>query len=293
VLHFPQEEATQDLLAPLEQYVRGDLDILTLTDASVHEGDRIRRQFAAEYLTAPWLFTTYLGFVTSRPPVDDVRLRQALALATDREELADVILRGLYAPGSGGFVPPGMAGHSPQLGFPYDPDRARQVLAATGHAGGSGLQTLEALSVPPIDPLITEYLQTQWRETLGIQVAWNVADWPPFRRRLQHDPPHLYILARFADWPDPSYFLPPRNERPRNRWANQAYEDLVEQVRQALDQEARIKLLRRADQILVHEAPILPLFYGRQHLLVKPWVSSFPISALNRWYWKDTVIEPH
>jgi len=43
----------------------------------------------------------------------------------------------------------------------------------------------------------------------------------------------------------------------------------------------------------VHEAPILPLFYGRQHLLVKPWVSSFPISALNGWYWKDTVIEPH
>jgi len=293
VLHFPQEESTQDLLAPLEQYVRGDLDVLTLTDASVHEGDRIRRQFAAEYLTAPWLFTTYLGFVTSRPPVDDVRLRQALALATDREELADVILRSLYAPGSGGFVPPGMAGHSPHVGFPYDPDRARQVLAATGHADGAGLPVLEGLSVPPIDPLITEYLQTQWRETLGIQVAWGVADWPPFRRRLQHDPPHLYILARFADWPDPSYFLPPRNERPRSRWASQAYEDLVEQARQALDQEARIELLRQADQVLVHEAPILPLFYGRQHLLVKPWVSSFPISALNGWYWKDTIIEPH
>lgn len=293
VLHFPQDGSTQDLLAPLEQYVRGDLDVLTLTDASVHEGDRIRRQFAAEYLSAPWLFTIYLGFVTSRPPFDDVHLRQALALGADREELANVILRGMYAPASGGFVPPGMAGHSPQLGFPYDPDRARQLLAAAGYADGAGLPILEGLSVPPIDPLITEYLQTQWRETLGIQVAWDVADWPPFRRRLQQDPPHLYILARFADWPDPSYFLPPRNERPRNRWVSQAYEDLVEQARQALDQEARIELLRRADQILVHEAPILPLFYGRQHLLVKPWVSSFPISALNGWYWKDTVIEPH
>jgi ABC-type transport system substrate-binding protein/DNA-binding SARP family transcriptional activator len=293
VLRFPQEGSTQDLLAPLEQYVRGDLDVLTLTDASVHEGDRIRRQFAAEYLSAPWLFTTYLGFVTTRPPVDDVRLRQALALATDREQLASVILRGMYAPGSGGFVPPGMPGHSPQIGFPYDPDRARQLLASDGYVNDTGLPVLEGLSVPPIDPLITEYLQSQWRETLGIEVTWDVADWPPFRRRLQHDPPHLYILARFADWPDPSYFLPPRNERPRNRWANRTYEDLVEQARQALDQEARIELLRQADQILMHEAPLLPLFYGRQHLLVKPWVSSFPISALNGWYWKDTVIEPH
>jgi ABC-type oligopeptide transport system substrate-binding subunit/DNA-binding SARP family transcriptional activator len=293
VLHFPQDGSTQDLLAPLEQYVRGELDVLTLTDASVHEGDRIRRQFAAEYLSTPWLFTTYLGFVTDQPPVDDVRLRQALALAIDRERLASVILCGMYTPGSGGFVPPGMPGHSPQLGFPYDPNRARQLLADAGFADGAGLPILEGLSVPPIDPLITQYLLTQWHENLGIQVAWDVADWPPFRRRLQQDPPHLYILARFADWPDPSYFLPPRNERPRTRWASQAYEDLVEKARQALDQEARIELLRRADQILVHEAPILPLFYGRQHLLVKPWVSSFPISALNGWYWKDTVIEPH
>jgi oligopeptide transport system substrate-binding protein len=61
VLHFPQDGSTQDLLAPLEQYVRGELDVLTLTDAFVHEGDRIRRQFAAEYLSAPWLFTIYPG----------------------------------------------------------------------------------------------------------------------------------------------------------------------------------------------------------------------------------------
>jgi oligopeptide transport system substrate-binding protein len=147
--------------------------------------------------------------------------------------------------------------------------------------------------VPPIDPLIAQYLQAQWRENLGIQVAWEVADWPPFRRRLQQDPPHLYLLACFADWPDPSCFLPPDIEPGRTRWASQAYEELVEKPRHTLDQSARIDLLRRADQILVHEAPIVPLFYGRQHLLVKPWVSSFPISALNRWYWKDTVIEPH
>ena len=293
VLHFPQDLATQDLTAPLEQYLRGELDVLTLTDAAVHEGDRIRRQFAAEYVSAPWLFTIYLGFVTSRPPFDDLRLRQAMALGADREELANMVLRGMCAPGSGGFVPPGMPGHSPQIGFPYDPDRARQLLIAAGHAAGAGRPVAEGLSVPPIDPLITEYLQTQWQENLGIRVAWDVADWPPFRRRLEQDPPHLYILARFADWPDPSCFLPPRNEHHRTRWASQAYEDLVEQARQALDQEARIELLRRADQILVHEAPILPLFYGRQHLLIKPWVRSFPVSALNHWYCKDAIIEPH
>jgi len=293
VLHFPQDLSTQDLSAPLEQYVRGDLDILTLTDASVHEGDRIRRQFAAEYLSAPWLFTIFLGFVTSRPPFDDVRLRQALAVAIDREELANVRLRGMYVPGTGGFVPPGMPGHSPQIGFPYQPDRARQLLAAAGYGAGFGLPILEGLSVPPIDPLITEYLRKQWHENLGVQVAWDVAEWLPFRRRLRQDPPHFYLLACFADWPDPSCFLETDIEHNRTRWVNQAYEDLVEQARHALDQGARLGLLRQADRALVHEASIVPLFYGRQHLLIKPWISSFPISALNGWDWKDTVIEPH
>jgi ABC-type oligopeptide transport system substrate-binding subunit/DNA-binding SARP family transcriptional activator len=293
VLHFPQDLATQDLSAPLEQYVRGDLDVLTLTDASVYEGDRIRRQFASEYLSAPWLFVLYLGFVTSRPPFDDMRLRQALALAANREELANVVLRGMYPPGTGGFVPPGMPGHSPHSGFPYHPERARQLLAAAGHAGGAALPALEGLSVPPIDPLLPQYLQAQWQENLGIEVVWHVADWPPFRRRLQEDPPHLYLLAGFAAWPDPSSFLEPHVERERTRWASQAYEERVERARHTLDQQVRIEFLRQADEILVQEAPIVPLHYGRQHILVKPWVSSFPISALNHWYWKDTVLEPH
>jgi ABC-type oligopeptide transport system substrate-binding subunit len=288
VLRFPQDPSV-----PLEQYVRGDLDVLTLTDASVHEGDRIRRQFAAEYVSAPWLFTIYLGFVTSRPPFDDVRMRRALALGADREELANVILRGMYTPATGGWIPAGMPGHSPQIGLSYHPRQARQLTAAAGCADGSGLLTLAGLTVPPIDPLITQYLQAQWKENLGIQVAWEVADWLPFKERLQQDPPHLYILASFASKPDPGGFAAADFVREGTRWVNEAHGALLERARRVLDQGERLELLRQADQILVREAPIVPLFYGRQHVLVKPWVSSFPISALNRWYCKDAILEPH
>nr|NIV30129.1 hypothetical protein [Anaerolineae bacterium] len=156
-----------------------------------------------------------------------------------------------------------------------------------------GLPILEGLTVPPASSLIPQHMQTEWQENLGLQVAWDVADWPPFQRRLQQDPPHLYLLGGFATRPDPSDFLPPAVGRRFTRWVSQAYEDLVEQARHTLDQEARLELLRQADQVLVHEASIIPLLYGRQHLLVKPWVSNFPISPLNRWYWKDTIIEPH
>ena len=293
VLHFPQDPSTQDLSLPLRRYLHNDLDVVTLTDASVQEGDHIRQQFAAEYVSAPWLFTVYLGFVTSRPPLDDLRVRQALALGLDQEELANVVLRGMYAPGTGGLVPAGMPGHSPQVGLPCDPDRARQLLAAAGCTARSGLTVLQGLSVPPIDPLVTAYLQAQWGENLGIRVAWDVADWLPFQRRLQRDPPHLYTLAAFAAWPDPGGLVAADYIRECTRWANPAHAELVEGARHVLDQGTRLDLLRRAEQILAHEAPVVPLFYGRQHLLVKPWVRSFPISLLNRWYLKDAVIEPH
>lgn len=292
VLRFPEPLSPHDLSEPLEQYERGDLDVLTLMDASVQEGDRLRRQFAAEYVSAPWLFTVYLGFVTDRPPFDDVRVRQALAMAVDREALADVALRGMYAPGTGGLVPPGMPGHSPGIGLPYHPRQARQLLAAAGHPGGRGFPDLEALRVPPIDPLITRYLQSQWQDNLGVSTGWNVLHWPPFCRRLQQDPPHLYILAQFADSPDPGIYLAIDDIRD-TRWERPAFEELTEKARHITDQRRRIELLRQADQILLQETPIVPLIYGRQHLLVKPWVSNFATSPLSRWDLRDTIIQPH
>ena len=59
------------------------------------------------------------------------------------------------------------------------------------------------------------------------------------------------------------------------------------------DQEERMTLYRQADQMLVEEAPIIPVGYGRQHLLVKPWVSKSPTSAVKYLFWKDVSLEPH
>jgi ABC-type oligopeptide transport system substrate-binding subunit len=54
-----------------------------------------------------------------------------------------------------------------------------------------------------------------------------------------------------------------------------------------------MKLYGQADRILVEQAAIVPLTYGRLHQLIKPWVSKFPISAIKAWYYRDVIIEPH
>jgi ABC-type oligopeptide transport system substrate-binding subunit len=60
-----------------------------------------------------------------------------------------------------------------------------------------------------------------------------------------------------------------------------------------MDQGERMRLYERADSVLTEEAAIVPLTYSRLHLLVKPWVRQFPVSAIKWWFWKDVVIEPH
>jgi len=76
-------------------------------------------------------------------------------------------------------------------------------------------------------------------------------------------------------------------------WRNEAYHGLVEEARSLIDQGERMKLYEQADSILVGESPVIPLYYARRHLLVKPWVRKYPISPTTRRFWKDVIIEPH
>ena len=81
--------------------------------------------------------------------------------------------------------------------------------------------------------------------------------------------------------------------RDYTRWRNDAYDGLVEKARRVRDHEERMKLYGQADRILVEQAAIMPLVYGRALWLVKPWVRTYPTSPLMHYYFKDVVIEPH
>jgi len=232
-----------------------------------------------------------MGFDASRPPFNDPRVRRAFALATDREALADVVMKGSAFPATGGLVPPGMPGHSAGIGLPYDPEQARQLLAEAGYPGGRGFPLVDGLAFPGCESQ-SEYLQAQWRENLGVEITWETMG-PGMLGRLDREPSHVFFSGWLADYPDPDSFLRANPARRQTRWQNEAYERLVEEARRVSDQGERIKLYRQADRILVEEAAIIPFTYGRLNMLVKPWVRKYPTSALTGWFWKDVIIEPH
>lgn len=278
--------------AELEMYEADLLDIVYLPHPSnPDEADRVRQRHAQEYTTQPSLATTHLAFGVTRPPFDEPRARQALAYAVDREVLAEVTTGGYRPPATGGFVPPGMPGHVPGIALPYDPERGRQLLAEAGYPGGEGFPDVELL-VPGGLQAQAPYLQAQWRENLGIEIQWNLLDWEEFIKRLRGSTPQLIGLGWMPDYPDPDSYLRVSVQR-QTAWRHEPYLALVEQARRIMDQQKRMKLYAQAEQILVEQMPILPLLYGREHRLVKPWVREPPGSADGRLFWKDIVIEPH
>lgn len=275
----------------LEMYEADALDILPFEDFTPKLIKTTRQRHAGEYVSLPGLGITYLGFNVSRPPFDDLRVRRAFTMAFDREAWIATWGRH-FLPATGGFIPPGMPGHSPGIALPYDLGGARQLIAETGYRKGFPQVKLIMFS-NPIIPLLGEYLRERWRQSLGVDITWEAIEFTDLVARLESEPVDMFIIGWGADYPDPDNFLRVGFPWKYTRWRNEGYERLIESGRRVTNQKERMKLYQLADRILVEQAPILPLIYVRDHMLVKPWVSKIRISVFGWSHLKDVVIETH
>jgi oligopeptide transport system substrate-binding protein len=228
-----------------------------------------------------------LAFNVNIPPLNDPRVRRALAMAIDRERLADRILAGNVLPAAGGVIPPGMIGHTPSVGPTYDPDHARQLLAEAGFPGGQGLPTI---NFGAFRPLIVNQICNQWQEQLNVTIR------PDFLQStvraahaLRAGRISILHVGWICDCPDPDYIL--RVGMYDYASDHETYTALVEKARSLTEQNERLRLYRQAEQLLLEEVIVFPLLYGRTNLLVQPWVKQLPVSALKWWFFQDAVIQ--
>jgi oligopeptide transport system substrate-binding protein len=194
---------------------------------------------------------------------------------------------GWASPATGGFVPPGIPGHSAGVALPYDPEEARRLLAQAGYPGGRGFPVVESLVRKGRLKEAFTYLEHQWRQNLGVEIRWEFVDFDIIFDRQSSNPPHMFCMAWGPDYPDPDNFLRVGLSSERARWRNAAYERLIDEARRLTDQGERMNLYQQADRILVQEAPIMPLIYVGDHFLAKPWLRNYPGPI------KDVIIKPH
>ncbi len=272
-------------------YRDGGLDILWIRwgfPASFLQ--EIRRNHSNEVISVPNFFVRFVGFDVRRPPFDDVRVRQAFTYGTNRDLLVQNTFGTDLTPAHGGLIPPEMPGHSPRIGLEFDPQRARSLLAEAGYPHGQGFPEV-VLQVFPGAIEAGQLLKQLWERVLEVKVVVHIVPWEQYMRHIEEGPrPHLFLAGWVADYPDPDSFLRVSMIREWTGWDNRQYTELVEAAQSSQNQEERMALYRQADEILIKEAPILPLAYSRWTFLVKPSVRSFPLSPLKWWFWKDVIL---
>jgi oligopeptide transport system substrate-binding protein len=210
------------------------------------------------------LSLNYYGFDTSRPPFNDVRVRQAFARAVDWRRLVSLV-SGDTAAVATSMVPPRVPGRSDTDFLPaFDPDGARSLLAAAGYPGGAGFPetTMRTFGTPYDAAVVAEV-----KRELGVTIAYETAPTDYFDR-LASDPPQIWSLGWVADYPAPNDFLGillgTGSSNNYGRWSSAAFDAAIGDALETTDAAAARAAFDRAESIVRDEAPVIPLSYAKE-----------------------------
>jgi oligopeptide transport system substrate-binding protein len=238
------------------------------------------------YVHRPIFALRHYGLNTRMKPLDDRRVRQALLLAIHREALVSDIWLGRQTLAKG-ILPPGTLGFNPKLrGLPYDPTRARELLAQAGYPGGRGIPPLVIWSSARSDEILQEHERMRKDlEAVGITAEFQYnTDWPSFSKAMQERKLPVFLRAWFGDVPDPENFLAKLfySSSPFNYmgYANPAVDALLEKARAEPDMARRVEVYRRAEELIVEDAPVIPVSHLTYERLFQPYVKGVEVSGL-------------
>ncbi len=241
--------------------------------------------------SVPLSETRYLVLNTTRPPLDDARVRRALALALDRTTLVDKVLR------SGepalNFVPAGLGGYAPAERITQNIAEARRLLAEAGFPEGRGFPKLE-LSTWPVNPAQLEAVQQMWRQELGIEITLAPREARTHLASLASGDFALAFMTAIPDYDGASDLLTQlTSAHPLNypHWRNAKYDRLVAAATTSLDPAARNTAYQQAEKLLLTEMPVIPLYFNTQNFLVAPRVKNWRADRLWTRFYRDLSVE--
>ena len=245
----------------------------------------------------PQLSVNYVGFNSQVPPFDDVKVRQAFLTAVDRQELVQLIF-GETAQVADGFLPPGLPGYNPELvPLAFNPEEAVALLQESSYGGAENLPEIIFTSAGfGVPSSIDLFLLDSWSQNLGIEIQLRLLDPGLYYYQLDENLDNLFDYGWIADYPDPQNFLDilfhSMAENNVGRFSKDEVDDLLEEARLEQDQDARFALYRQAEEILRDEAAAIPLYFGRNFMLVKPYVQGFSLDPQRGFLLSQASLEP-
>jgi oligopeptide transport system substrate-binding protein len=234
------------------------------------------------------LGTYFYVFNTRVSPLDDPKARKALALAIDRKNLVEQVTRGNQIPAYA-LVPYGMPDSKYNEDFRVrgsdyfaeDHSMAKALLTEAGYPGGVGFPPLTILySASVIHRQIAQAIAKSWQQNLGIKVTLVEQEWEDYLQSLEQGD---YQVARFgwtSAYLDAITFLElwqTEGENNNTFWSNTEYDLLLETAQLSEVRETRIQALHDAEQVLMDEMPVMPIYF-----LTRPYLQSDAVQGVVR-----------
>jgi len=277
-----------DEVAELNMYRAGELDITGVIPSS-HVGI-VKRDLPDETRIAPSLAFYYFAFDLTEPPLDNRELRQALSMAIDREQLVALLGRGEQA--AYGIVPPGVANH-PGASYAWQDmaaedrhDKAREAFASAGYGASEPLQLKVTYDVGGVHERIALAISSMWHEVLGVEVELEKKEWKYFLdTRENRQDWQVMRFSWFGDYNDAATFtdiFQSSSSQNLPRYASAVYDEKTGQAAIELNPVLRAKLMSEAEEILLNDYPIAPLYFYVSKHMVKPYVMGFEDNVLDR-----------
>jgi len=288
-----------DLNSEFRQYRAGQLDLTQSVPPSALQS--IRKEYSNELLVAPFLGTAYYALNLHAPKfATNTKLRQALAMAIDRQALEHTLLT-FGQKSAYGFVPPGTWNYDPQSWqWKALPDNARieeakSLYALAGYSAKYPLHMRLLFNSNVIIKQMAIAIASMWRETLGIETELIDEEYRVFlESRKDTSRWDVVRLGWTADYNDAGNFLDIfRRNSPNNdaSYENKEFDALLDRAATTANPQDRRILLEQAERTLLSDYPVIPIYFYSSKRLIKPYLRGARSNPLNRLYTKHLFIE--
>jgi oligopeptide transport system substrate-binding protein len=271
---------------PMNLYETGDIDVASTGAPYLDRVTDKEGPFYSQLTSSPELSFFYFGFNTKQPPFDDANVRRAFSMALDKDKIVSLVFQGTVTRADG-IVPPGIEGYSDKLkATPFDPARARDLIKQSKYGDVSKLPPI-TFTTAGTGGSIGGALQAaivQWRENLGVDVQVRQLESDQFFYSLMQEKDNLFDMGWIADYPHQQDFLEvlfhSGSDINYGEYSNPAVDALLDKAGVEADKAKSISLYQQAEQMLIDDTACVPLYFGKNYVLVKPYVKNYTESPL-------------
>jgi oligopeptide transport system substrate-binding protein len=282
-------------------FQQGQLDFINDIDASfkdevLNKKGELKKSWQGKIRLSkhPFLNTEYLGILVDstselvkNSALRFLKVRQAINYAIDKRKMIMYLRNSIGQPAESGFIPVGLSSYDSSIvkGYHYDPEKTRQLLAEAGFPNGKGLPELKLLTVDVYADL-GSFIAKELEES-GIKLGVEIIQKGLLLEEMAKSQVLFFRGSWIADYPDPENYLSvfySKNPAPPNytRFANPDFDHLYEAAILETNDSLRNRLYQMMDNIIVHDAPVIPLWYDEVIRLVSNKIKDFKPDGLNR-----------